>query len=378
MSGNGEATFQTFGVHDTNLFVSITYESTPPHIYMYVPANNGWVHRETGIDWTQGAVTSFASQGPYIFAGTTESNGSGSGGYRSSNNGISWEANGGSPIASNGTYLFSSGTSTTFRSSDDGNSWQSVACPPVNSYTTHDSCILAGVPGGVYRSTDDGNTWTHITFPSGVSSTMLAFLDTNLFAGGMGVFRSTDSGQSWSAAGLPNLPVQALAVSGSALFAGTDSGVYISLDLGKNWRNVSDGLAMNRTFEDGRNVVTMIVFDTTLFIGINEGMGQGYGAGRSIAEMIDSTKDAVAATPQPGDTLSIYPNPATQIVTIFSGSKPIYGVRVLNVLGEKVLEELNARESNITLDLSKVPAGTYFFQIQTANGVELRKIAVEH
>jgi len=82
----------------------------------------------------------------------------------------------------------------------------------------------------------------------------------------------------------------------------------------------------------------------------------------------------VREMPQPSDTIAIYPNPASGAVTIFAGGTSIYGVRVRNVLGEQVLDMPSLHESNITLDLSKLPSGTYFLQIETEIGVALRKV----
>jgi hypothetical protein len=79
----------------------------------------------------------------------------------------------------------------------------------------------------------------------------------------------------------------------------------------------------------------------------------------------------------PGDTVEIYPNPATGMVTILSGGTSIYGVRVLNVLGTEVIDVPNEHASECSLDLSKLPAGTYFARIETANGIVVRKILKE-
>jgi hypothetical protein len=98
---------------------------------------------------------------------------------------------------------------------------------------------------------------------------------------------------------------------------------------------------------------------------------------RSIPEM---TKDTTASVVQiqPDDSLSIYPNPASEVVTIISGGTSIQGVSVLNVLGENVLNMPNLRESDITLDVSELPSGTYFVHIETANGSVLRKVVIQH
>src|ERR1035437_8188685 len=94
-----------FGVHDGSLFISIDPASTPDALIWRLGSlspNVVWVISDTGIDHTQGNVTSFASLGRYFFAST--SNGPA---YQSTNNGSQWsDANVGGPICSNGKYLF--------------------------------------------------------------------------------------------------------------------------------------------------------------------------------------------------------------------------------------------------------------------------------
>jgi hypothetical protein len=85
----------------------------------------------------------------------------------------------------------------------------------------------------------------------------------------------------------------------------------------------------------------------------------------------------VVQTISSSDSIEVYPNPAAGIVTILSGGTSILGVSILNVLGEAVLDIPNLRESDITLDISKLPSGTYFLRIQTSNGSVLRKVVRE-
>ena len=97
-------------------------------------------------------------------------------------------------------------------------------------------------------------------------------------------------------------------------------------------------------------------------------------------------KSAVAVAPQVRDTLAIYPNPATGVVTIFAGGTAIERVSVLSVLGVEV-QTLDKRgrepggmsyNSEITLDLSQLPSGTYFLRITLGTGeVQTIKLAKE-
>lgn len=84
------------------------------------------------------------------------------------------------------------------------------------------------------------------------------------------------------------------------------------------------------------------------------------------------------------DDLSLYPSPTTGLVTITGASGP---VEVENVLGENVLSanphantpqpppsRLRSVGEGVTLDLLRLPAGTYFVRVQTADGEVVQRL----
>lgn len=73
-------------------------------------------------------------------------------------------------------------------------------------------------------------------------------------------------------------------------------------------------------------------------------------------------------------TTNIYPNPANQVLFIDS-AVPEFTLSLLNVLGQTVIKTANAQ----TIDISKLPTGTYFYHITTPNQtVKSGKIMVVH
>jgi photosystem II stability/assembly factor-like uncharacterized protein len=362
-----------FGVHDTTLFASFQ-TSAGYLVQYYIPTSKTefkWGEADGGIDFTKyGPVTSFASLGRFFFVGDNGPS------YVSTNNGANWaEAGTASPVGTNGNYVF--GTyefpSQIARSRDSGNTWDVVANIAVQSFACNGACIFATTGNGLLRSLDSGsaNTWLPDTTPiSNIQS--FAFVNTLTFAASSAMVKSTDSGTTWTSVTLPpRRSVTALAAKGSYLFMGTDSGVFVSLDSGASWRSENDGLY---TYLD---INAMIVFDTDLFVGAYAG-GQNWNTyWRPISEMTQDSTASVVQTLHSSDTLSIYPNPASGVVTILSGNTSILGVSVLDVLGKSVLHMPNIHNSEIMLDISKLASGTYFLQIQTSNGTQLRKIAIE-
>jgi hypothetical protein len=342
-----------------------------------------WVNADTGLTIGSQGITCFASIGSMIFT-----SGPNTGVYHSTNNGSKWilayKYTNAVTLASIGTSLFEGGIGVdsgvggygVYRSNDSGANWfpvyvNSNGQPNAQVLTSSDSIILDGQPTGAALSTDSGKTWaeTGLTQESGISA---AITGTTLWIGTQSghVRKSVDNGQTWTVAWNTDTlqkpsPVSSLAVSGTTLFAGLyGGGVIESTDSGANWTYVNQGLSF-------LTVNALAIFDSALIAGTDNGVWK-----RPLSQL--QPKSAVAEIPQPSDTLSIYPNPASGNITILSGSTSIFGVSVLNVLGENVLDMPNQRESNLTLDLSNIPSGTYFLQIETANGSVLRKVVVQH
>jgi Secretion system C-terminal sorting domain len=372
-----------FGVHDTSLFLSLNSDPNDPQAPLVwrlvsLTPNVVWVIADTGIDFSQGDVTSFASLGKYFFAGQ----GSGPANV-STNNGSQWVSSGtASPVATNGRDLFAQYVqpSQIVRSTDSGRSWVAKTNLSVSSYASIGIVIFANNGSAIWRSTDTGNNWSQIHPP--FTGTMTP-MDSLLFIVGSGqLAESNDSGTNWTTvpvdSGGVSETVNALVTDGKNLFAGTQRGVLVSTDVGKSWTAKNDSL-YNLYGAISPTVTQMIVFDTSLFIEVTYGTGKYYVFNRPISELInpDSTASVVQLSPAV-DSIEIYPNPSTGNVTIISGGTSIYSVSILNVLGENVLNMPNLRESEISLDLSKLPAGTYFLRVETVNGSDLRKVVIQH
>lgn len=152
-----------------------------------------------------------------------------------------------------------------YRSTNDGNDWQSVlnSIAPNRPFTAtaialspqfaSDRTLMVGVYGGVLRSFDAGTSWSLAPLPSPPPLvSCLAFSpnyeeDGIVIAGTIedGIFQSADRGISWQPwnFGLLDLQVLSLAVSpefamDGTVFAGTETGIAISKNGGRAWRDL--------------------------------------------------------------------------------------------------------------------------------------------
>jgi ligand-binding sensor domain-containing protein len=128
-----------------------------------------------------------------------------------------------------------------FRTSDHGDTWESVTRPPSRPSTSvvdGAAGVLIGTSNGVYRSTDDGLSWTHQGFTGRWVGHMIATPRGEIYAAvdkgsdrpvGTTMMRSVDNGATWTAAdeGLSGHPITGLALDESGtLYAAGVTGVY--------------------------------------------------------------------------------------------------------------------------------------------------------
>ena len=201
----------------------------------------------------------------------------------------------------NARLLICAGGSEVFRSTDQGDSWTSVATFADGvatrvTWETTTTCYAASSAGAVLRSTQQGSagtwsppyadsakppggvitslaaravTWDIATAKSAAAPVAHAGRRARAFIGGIvafpfrfdlvyiahsyggRVYKSTDAGAHWinasgsGAGALPNIPISALVIDlflSDTVYAATDIGVFRTRDAGVNWEPFSDGL----------------------------------------------------------------------------------------------------------------------------------------
>ena len=112
-------------------------------------------------------------------------------------------------------------------------------------------------------------------------------------------------------------------------------------------------------------------------------LGGFSGDGVVIARMrIRSVESSIGQVPVAKANIELFPNPATEAVNATVELENPSGrmeVRVLNTMGQPVHRQVfdNTMGENIRFDVRQYPAGTYFFQIVTEEGVKTQRFAVQ-
>ncbi|HET6401499.1 MAG TPA: T9SS type A sorting domain-containing protein [Candidatus Kapabacteria bacterium] len=226
--------------------------------------------------------------------------------------------------------------------------------------------VTGDYEGGVFQSEDNGADWYLVN--SDLLPNSFAFIGTVEFAGGyFGVYRSMDSSVTWQRVdfGLSDTGVMALATDGNRLFAATPSGIFFSNDYGTRWKSMSSGLPQT-------TIECLLVSGNYLYAGTsNSGIWR-----RPLSDFPMVTAPSSVNQLELSSDLALSPNPSEGLVSA-SNAANVTRVSVLNLLGQSVLEFENPGASIFTLDLSKLPSGTYFARISVGGEVITKKIVKE-
>ncbi len=371
-----------FGVHNTSFFVgSVPYNPNDPLVFRFDPTNPSlWDNADSGIDRSQGNITSFASLGNYVFAGMAYNQDEAGAGWRSSDDGAHWSLTAGGDLLSNGLYLYSyfRGQAGIYVSRDSGsiNSWDSISNFTVDGLAAIGTTLIAVNSKNVWQSFDAGLHWSSLSAPP--LSGRLTVMGSLLFIPGNGeLAESTDNGTQWTtvavdSAGVPE-NVQCLATDGKNLFAGTATGILVSTDTGRDWQAENDSLTY-------KNISAIAVFDTLLFIDVqNVGPSSLYEAYfRPIHEMTNPDSPLSVVQIKPTDSLAVYPNPARNDITVQLSGNVQPEIELYDALGREQNVRGTSLQSGVTLDVSKVPSGIYFLRMSSGDYVQSRSVVVEH
>ncbi|MBK7965843.1 MAG: T9SS type A sorting domain-containing protein [Bacteroidetes bacterium] len=233
------------GIYQSTDGITWSVMNLPPPVQINVNGY-GFIHENNGDLWA-GSFKFYLSQNQ----GSS---------FTERNNGLTSNSFLGKYYFNDGdNYLYTSdqNNGTLLRSSDQGDTWNSIGTgfPLEGSVSrfikSHGGTYFAGTDSGLYKSVDNGNTWNKITngLPTGTYSPndlIKGNSELYLATTNNGVYKSIDSGLTWIAAnsGFTTLTISKLQWHQNKLFAGSPGGLLMSPDSGLSWTSLSSSLSV--------------------------------------------------------------------------------------------------------------------------------------
>lgn len=200
-------------------------------------------------------------------------------------------------------YLYTTNYEHVYRTDSIGGIWSmlnnGLPVTSVNKIYSHDNILYLSTGEGIFTSNDNGNSWSHMA-----SMTQpvycVGFKDTDIYIGSIyAVYKSIDKGLTWIEinGGLEFSYPGTFATDGTHLFIATNNGCFMLNEQENYWININSGT----TFELAHDIE---VINNNLYISTEETYR------RSISNIL-----GLEATPV-RESLKVYPNPATEVVSI--------------------------------------------------------------
>ncbi len=279
------------------------------------------------------------------------------------------------PISPNTIYV---GYRNVYKSPNNGISWTSISQNFGNNLAnlkiapSNNQVIYASEGFRLYKTEDGGSSpWVQQSFPGG-SINYIAVHPTNpdriavAITSFNKVMVSEDGGASWVnyKKNLPNFSALCLVWDDNGkdgLYLGMDYGIYYIDNTFEEWQPYSNMLPNVIINELEIHQPTRTLYAAT------------YGRGLWSSPLVENTV-GIADNSFNGK-IEIYPNPASSEVVIRSPFTVEGSVKVFDMTGKLLIYEHNVTlENTHTLNVSSLPAGTYFIRLNTSEGMATKKL----
>ncbi len=293
-----------------------------------------------------------------------------------------------------------------WRSSDYGQTWDSVAVPKIDYIIdfkiapSNDSIMYAAYGIGIFKSTDKGNSWTQTAFPTNADFLAVhpEFSDivyaTHSTGEARSVYKTTDGGQTWNQMinGLDSLQVydwirtivinpkepEILYLGVSSPYSNTQNPIlFRSIDGANSWFPFDNGLP-----EFGS--VKSIAIDTLnerIYLGVLAGSRGGV----YIYDNLTSIDSKILQTPKEFSLYQNYPNPfnpETVIAYELKGTAFVI-LKLYDLMGKEVITLVDEKQTEGRYEVvwngrnkygKEVSSGIYFYRLKTDAFSQTRKM----
>ena len=259
------------------------------------------------------------------------------------------------------------------RSTDGGSNFSNVATLLANRVlfnSNNNDTVYAATNNGVYLSIDNGVTWNSWQL-AGSNILSLAYNSNILYAGtDDGILYKIENSIATDISGNWQTPIELKSIftMNNELFVGLNGAekdttnnlhgsIWQTSDNGNNWANITNQMTSTNIY--GNNIITSD--GNELYVGT-------YGGG--IFKSTGLTLDVIENKMH--NSISLYPNPANNFITLNSKNGIITYIQLLNNLGQNVSNSVKKKHllsTKVIIDISALPSGVYIVLTQTNNKI---------
>ncbi len=241
----------------------------------------------------------------------------------------------------------------------------------------------------IYAGTDDGNIWATqngganwellsgnlpnrwvtkvYASPNDINTVYATFSGYRYGEDNGHVYKSIDAGINWFdiSQNLPDIPVNdVIRDSFGNLYIATDVGVLATKDEGANWQALDNEMPS--------------VVVTDLFLHQNSQQLFAATFGRSIYKLDVSSNILSVETNSISSEVKMYPNPASEFVTIQFKNSSEQKIELYNIEGKLILKKtIEANLNSIQLSLNGIKSGVYFVSIKEGQNLTTKKLIIK-
>jgi photosystem II stability/assembly factor-like uncharacterized protein len=285
------------------------------------------------------------------------------------------------PLIANRIY---SGYDQVYRSNDGGATWVSISqtfggnLNHLKIAPSNNTIMFAAIGSTLYKTANGGITnWSALSgFSGSINSIAIHPTDANKIAivttGAQKVYVSTDGGINWTSY-LKNLPgFSALAL------AWTDheqDGLYVGMNYGVYYIGTTDPAADWLPFSN--NLPNVQISELEINTASNKLFAGTYGRGLWKSDLFEpgalNTSDFEAL-----NSISLFPNPATNNVSLVWNKDENVSIKIYNTLGKLVYYAKDKSLMNtLKINTSDFASGLYFVNINTVNSFTTKKLIID-
>lgn len=252
------------------------------------------------------------------------------------------------------------------KTTDNGENWTTIMNNPDESYKSvfftdqATGFVVGNNSGFILKTTDGGETWVRTSSLSEICTIFFTDSQTG-YAGGSRVYKTIDGGINWVSMNHERLydirsiffPSKNIGYAACGIWF---RGFGMTYNGGLDWELVETGTynKLNSVYFTNDSTGYMVGDHGTILKTTNGG-----GSALSVKEI-----------PKIQDWLSIYPNPASGIITInlkFPGT-----IQILSLNGQELLRQKNIDQTTQT-DISTLSKGLYLLKVTNGKGVQVGK-----